>query len=265
MTLESILLLNAVVIASLMLMVWLSSIVQKDASLVDRWWGAGYVVVALTTFLVADQGFAPRKLLILVLVSVWGLRLALYLTWRNWGHGEDKRYQKMRGYWGEPRFLWVSLFTVFLLQGALTWLISLPLQVGQASVTPARLTPIDFLGAFLWLAGLFFESVGDAQLSRFKADRSNQGKVMDKGLWRYTRHPNYFGDAVVWWGLWLIASQTEHGLWTIASPLVMTFLLMKISGVPMLEKDLVRSRPGYADYRARTSPFIPWPPKPTGK
>jgi steroid 5-alpha reductase family enzyme len=261
MELSQILLLNAMVILGLMIFVWLTSLALRDASLVDRWWGAGYVIVATVTFLFADQGFEPRMILLLALAGIWGLRLSLYLTWRNWGAGEDRRYQKMRSYWGAARFLWVSFLTVFLLQGVLMWLVSLPLQIGQASPTPAQLNWVDGLGALLWLCGILFEAVGDAQLARFKADPANRLEVMDRGLWRYTRHPNYFGDALLWWGLFVIAAQTEHGLWALASPLIMTFLLTRISGVPMLERDMARRKPSYADYIERTSAFFPWPPK----
>lgn len=249
----------AVAIVALMAAVWLASLVLRDASLVDRFWGAGFVVVAaLGAWL--GEGFPPRRALLLLLVAIWGLRLSWHLTRRNWGQGEDARYQRMRAAWGE-RFWWVSLFTVYGLQAAILWLVALPLVVGQSSPVPDRITWLDLLGAAVWLAGFLFETIGDAQLRAFKTDPENRGKVMDRGLWRYTRHPNYFGDALLWWGLFLVAAQTRLGVVTMVSPLVMTFLLTRVSGVPMLERQLRKSRPGYEDYCRRTSRFFPWAPK----
>lgn len=247
-------------IALLMLATWVASLVQRDASLVDRVWGPGYALVAALG-LVLGSGAAPRRILLFVLAGIWGLRLGLHLTRRNWGEGEDRRYRRMREHWGADRFPWISLVTVFLLQGALMWLIALPLTVGASSPTPARLTWADALGAALWLVGLLFEAIGDEQLRRFKADPDNEGEVMDRGLWRYSRHPNYFGDAMVWIGIFTVASHTEHGWWTIVSPLLMIFFLTRVSGVPMLERHLHRTRPGYAEYARRTSAFVPWPPR----
>jgi steroid 5-alpha reductase family enzyme len=250
---------SALAIAAMMVLVWFASLARRDASLVDRFWGFGFVVVAaLGAWLGA--GHPPRKVLLLSLVAVWGLRLSIHLTRRNWGHGEDVRYQRMRHAWGD-RFWWVSLFTVYILQAAILWVVALPIVFGQSSATPARLTWIDALGALVWLAGFVFETVGDAQLRAFKADPANRGKVMDRGLWRYTRHPNYFGDALLWWGLFLIAAQAHLGLIAVVSPLVMTFLLTRVSGVPMLERQLLRTRPGYEEYCRRTNAFFPWPPK----
>ncbi len=251
---------NAVAVAALMLLFWLVSLVRRDASLVDRSWGFGFVVVAWTSW--ALGGGAPaRSWLLAALTTIWGLRLALHLTIRNWGEGEDRRYQTMRAFWGADRFPWISLFTVFGLQGLLMWLVSLPVQAGQGTPQPAQLGALDAIGVGVWAIGLVFEVLGDDQLRRFKADPANRGLVMDRGLWRYTRHPNYFGDALVWWGLFLIALSAPANWWTIVSPLIMTFLLTRISGVPMLERHLRRSRPGYDDYCRRTSAFFPLPPR----
>jgi steroid 5-alpha reductase family enzyme len=250
---------SAVLVATMMLLVWLGSTARRDASLVDRFWGLGFVVVATIGGLFG-AGYGPRRALLFGLVAIWGLRLSLHLTRRNWGHGEDARYQKMRRAWGDS-FWWVSLFTVFALQGALVWLVSLPIQAGQSSTEPSRLTVLDFFGAAVWAIGFLFETVGDAQLRAFKADAANRGQVMDRGLWRYTRHPNYFGDAVVWWGIFLVAAQTRHGLLTLVGPLAMTFLLTRVSGVPMLERQLRKTRAGYEEYCLRTNAFFPWPPK----
>lgn len=248
----------AVVIAVVMVATWIVSLVLKNASIVDITWGLGFVVVAWTGR-IATHGNDGRQWLLTVLTTVWGLRLAGYLFWRNHGKGEDFRYRAMRRHWG-ARFPVVSLVTVFGLQGALMWVVSLPLQLGQARETP-DVGVLGIIGAVLWAIGLGFEAVGDAQLARFKADPANAGKVMNRGLWRYTRHPNYFGDACVWWGIALVAAETTLGLWGLLGAVVMTVLLRRVSGVVLLEKSLNRRKPGYAEYVARTSAFLPRPPK----
>lgn len=248
---------TALFTAALMLGVWGLSLARRDASVVDIFWGLGFAMIASTAHRVGD-GVGVRADLLTLLTVIWGVRLGLYLLWRNWGHGEDYRYQAMRRAWGE-RFAWISLFTVFGLQGVLMWFISLPVQLGQVDAGSASLGWLEALGIVLWTIGFLFESVGDVQLARFKADPGNRGKVMDRGLWRYTRHPNYFGDALLWWGLYLLAGPAAR--WTVLSPLAMTVLLLRVSGVPLLEKKLVKTRPQYADYVRRTSAFIPWPPK----
>ncbi len=246
-------------VVAFMLVGWLISVALKDASIVDILWGAGFVVVVWVAFAVGD-GYDGRKWLITILASLWGLRLSIYLFWRNHGKGEDYRYQAMRRHWG-PRFPIISLFTVFGLQGVLMYVISMPLQVAQLSGTPGELTLLDFLGTAIFAIGLAFESIGDFQLARFKADPANAGKVMDRGLWRYTRHPNYFGDAIVWWGLFIVAIAEPWNLLVIFSPIIMTVLLTRVSGVPLLEKSLSKRREGYDEYIRRTSSFIPMPPK----
>ena len=246
-------------VALLMLSVWLLSVWRRDASVVDIFWGPGFAGIALVASAVSDGPLA-RRALVTALALIWGLRLGGYLLWRNWGKPEDFRYQAMRRSWGE-RFAIVSLFTVFALQGVLMWIVSLPVQLAQASPTPEALGFFDALGVGLWLVGMFFESVGDAQLARFKADPANAGRVMDRGLWRYTRHPNYFGDCVVWWGLFAIALGTPGGIYSIVGPIVMTVLLRRVSGVTLLERSLVKRRPGYAEYVARTNAFLPGPPR----
>ena len=243
---------------AVMLGLWLVSLARRDVSIVDIWWGPGFAwLAAIAHALAAAPG--PRGMLLLALVTVWGLRLGGHLLWRNWGHGEDARYARMRRHHGE-RFRWISLATVFGLQAVLQWVVSLPLLLGQLVPGALPLGALDALGIALFGTGLFFETVGDAQLARFKADPSNRGRVMDRGLWRYTRHPNYFGDCLVWWGLFTIAAATPAGPWTIASPLLMTFLLLRVSGVALLERSLVRTRPEYRDYIERTSAFFPRPP-----
>lgn len=247
----------ALVIAILMVGTWLLSLVLKNASIVDITWGLGFVAVAWSGRIDTD-GNAARQWLLTVLVSVWGVRLAGYLFWRNHGKGEDFRYRAMRKHWGQ-RFGLVSLVTVFALQGTLMWIVSLPVQLGQARAT--AIGPLAYIGAAVWLIGIGFEAVGDLQLARFKADPSNAGRVMDQGLWRYTRHPNYFGDSLVWWGIALIAAETGTGAWGLIGAAVMTVLLLKVSGVALLEKSLVKRRDGYREYVARTSAFVPLPPK----
>ena len=243
-------------VAALMLFVWTASLIWRDASIVDRYWGMCFVVVALVCVLVAPS---PRAWLLFILCAIWGIRLSIYLTIRNWGEGEDYRYVAMRERHG-AKFPIVSLFTVFGLQGALSWFISLPFQIAAMN-SGEILTWIDYIGAGIWFIGFAFESIGDWQLRRFKSDPANAGKVMDRGLWRYTRHPNYFGDAVLWWGFYIIACAAPSGVFTLLSPVVMTFLLVKVSGAALLERGLKRTKPKYADYIERTSAFIPWPPK----
>jgi steroid 5-alpha reductase family enzyme len=242
-----------------MLVLWLVSLARRDVSIVDLCWGPGFAWLTAVAFTLAGDPTLRGRLL-LVLVSIWGLRLGSYLLWRNWGAGEDARYARMRRHHG-ARFPWISLATVFGLQAVLQWFVSLPLQLAQLAPGARPLGGFDALGVALFATGLFFESVGDAQLARFKSDPANHGRVMDRGLWRYTRHPNYFGDCLVWWGLFAIAAATPAGPWTIASPLLMTFLLLRVSGVALLERSLVRTRPAYREYIERTSAFFPRPPR----
>ncbi len=248
---------NAAVIAAAMVLLWLLSLGLRDASIVDIFWGLGFVVVAWVTFVLAD-GDTARRVMLVTLVTIWGARLAGYLAWRNIGKGEDYRYRAMRKKAGD-RWWWQSLFQVFLLQGVLMWVVSLPVQAGQ--VPDGGLNLLDAAGAACWVVGLFFETAGDIQLARFKADPANEGQVMDRGLWRYTRHPNYFGDFMVWWGLYLVALATGDAWWTIVGPLVMTVLLMKVSGAGLLERSLSKRKPKYEDYIRRTNAFFPGPPR----
>jgi steroid 5-alpha reductase family enzyme len=248
---------SALVTSVALLLLWALSLRLRDASIVDVFWGLGFAQIAIVACALGD-GLEWRKLLVTGLTVFWGLRLAGYLFWRNAGTGEDYRYQAMRRRAG-ARFGLVSLVTVFGLQGVLMWLVSLPVQLAQAY--PAPLAWLDAAGAGLWAIGMAFESLGDLQLARFKRDPANRGRVMDRGLWRYTRHPNYFGDACVWWGFYLIAC-AAGAWWTIPSPLLMTVLLLKVSGVAMLERTIVKRRPEYAAYMARTSAFVPWFPRP---
>jgi len=246
------------VILLLMTILWLVSLQLKNSSIVDIFWGTGFVISNWVYFVLTPQGFLLRKLLIGALVTIWGLRLSIHILRRNWGKPEDFRYQKWRNEAGSKWPL-QSYLRVFLLQGLLMWIISAPLLAAQRAALPGHLTFLDGLGAFLWLVGFFFESMGDLQLTRFKANPANKGKVLDSGVWRYTRHPNYFGDAAQWWGYYLIALGAG-GWWSIFSPIIMTIFLLRVSGVALLEKTL-ETRPGYKEYIASTSAFIPWFPR----
>jgi steroid 5-alpha reductase family enzyme len=248
----------ALAIAVVMLATWLASLTLKNASIVDIIWGLGFVVVAWAVHARAD-GSPDRQRVLVAMTTLWGLRLAIHLFVRNHGKGEDYRYRAMRKRWG-PRFPLISLGTVFAVQGVLMWIVSLPVQLGQVGTSP-DLGVMAWIGVAVWVIGLFFETVGDAQLVRFKRDPANAGTVMSLGLWRYTRHPNYFGDACVWWGIAMVAAETSVGRWGLIGAATMTVLLRRVSGVTLLEKSLVKRRAGYDDYVARTSPFIPMPPK----
>ena len=246
-------------VVAAMSVLWLLSLRLRDASIVDVFWGAGFAILALF-YAVTTDGFPARQLLLTALVVIWGMRLSLHILRRNAGKPEDSRYAAWRVAGGES-YWWKSYFKVFLLQGVLMWLIAMPLLVALASPVPSRLTLLDALGMAVWAIGFLFESIGDGQLTRFKADPANQGRVLQTGLWRYTRHPNFVGDAVVWWGYFLIAVAVPGGAWTIFSPVLMTFLLMRVSGVTLLEEGLRESKPGYAEYVTRTSAFFPRRPR----
>jgi steroid 5-alpha reductase family enzyme len=248
----------AIAIACMMIAVWAISLVMRDASIVDIAWGSGFVLVAWVSYWLSD-GNSTRSLLLTVLTTIWGLRLAFYLAKRNLGHGEDFRYQSMRRKHGD-RFAIVSLYTVFGLQGLLMFIVSLPIQLGQVREEPG-FGIIGVLGVLVWGVGIYFEAVGDAQLARFKRNPANKGLIMDQGLWRYTRHPNYFGDSCVWWGLGLIAAESSLGIYGLIGPVVMTFLLVKVSGAAMLDRAMLKRKPGYENYVATTSGFIPRPPR----
>lgn len=241
--------------------VWAASVPLRDASLADRAWP--FFIAAPAAFYVWRLGGGdPRQLAMLALVLLWAVRLGLHITVRNWGHGEDRRYQAIRAR-NQPHFALKSLWLVFLLQAALAWIVGLPLLAVSGG---AGWTAWDTLGAAVALGGWATEAIADAQLSRFKRDPGHHGRVMDRGLWRYSRHPNYFGEACFWWGIGLmgLAGGGWAGAWCLASPVLMTFLLLRVSGVALLEKDIGERRPAYRDYIERTSAFIPWPPKRDG-
>jgi steroid 5-alpha reductase family enzyme len=250
---------SAAVVLTAATLLWTVSLRRRDASIVDAFWGPAFALVGA---LGLALGAAPlaRRLLVFALVASWGLRLGLHIHRRNRGQGEDFRYRAMRERHGE-RFGRVSLFTVFLLQGVLVLVVAQPLLVAAGAAQPVALGGLDLAGAVLWAVGFLFEAVGDAQLARFRADPANRGRVMNRGLWRFTRHPNYFGDALVWWGLGLIGCSAPAGLAALAGPLVMTWLLVRVSGAALLERSLLERKPGYRDYVERTSGFFPWFPR----
>ena len=249
---------NLAAVSAMMLSGWVISLVYKNVTVVDTLWGLGFVLVAWLTYLMSD-GYPGRGLLLAALVTMWGLRLSGYLTLRNWGKGEDPRYGGWRQKSGD-RFWLVSLFKVFMLQALFLWVISLVIQMGQTAFAPAHLTGLDALGTVIWAGGFVFESVGDWQLAKFKADPVNKGKVMDRGLWAYTRHPNYFGEFLIWWGIFIVTLSTPGNWWTVISPIIVTAVLLKMTGIPLTEEALVKRRPGYDSYIKRTSAFIPWWP-----
>jgi steroid 5-alpha reductase family enzyme len=249
------------VIMILMTSLWVISIIIRNVSIVDIFWGLGFVLASLVYFL-KTEGFEPRKILIMTLVAIWGLRLSGYLAYRNTGKGEDFRYKEFRRNYGEKRYWWISFFQTFLLQGILMWLISAPLLGAQYYGKDNQLGILDFMGVAVWIIGFTFEAGGDLQLARFKADPANKGRILDEGFWRYTRHPNYFGDSAVWWSFGLI-SLAAGGYIQIFGSILMTGLIIKVSGVALLEKTLKEEKPEYKEYISKTNAFFPWFPKKT--
>ena len=235
---------------------WLVSLAKRDVSIVDSVWSA-LIFLGAAVYACALPQPGPRTTLVLVLAALWAIRLAGYIAWRNWGEPEDRRYVEIRAR-NQPNFEFKSLYLVFIMQAVLAWIVSAaPLG---ALLGLGALGWLDAVGAAVVVFGIVFEAVGDGQLAAFKANPENRGKVMDKGLWHYTRHPNYFGEFCVWWGFYLIAL-SAGGWWAIVSPLLMSVLLLKVSGVTLLEKDITERRPKYRDYIARTNAFFPGIPK----
>ena len=249
----------SLIILILVTLLWIWSVFIKNVSIVDIFWGLGFVVV--NTFYVFMSGeLNARKIVILTLVCIWGFRLAIYLAIRNIGKGEDFRYQEFRQNYGPKRYWWFSYFQTFLLQGILIMIISLPLLGINYNNSNGNLEILDYLGIIIWIIGFTFETVGDFQLSNFKRDPKNKGKILHTGLWKYTRHPNYFGDSAVWWayGIFSIAAGSY---WQAIGAVIMTLLILKISGVSLLEKTLKETKPQYKEYIQKTSSFMPWFPK----
>jgi len=249
----------ALIILILVTLLWVWSVFIKNVSIVDIFWGLGFVIVnAFYVFMSGELN--TRKILILGLVSIWGLRLAIYLSYRNIGKGEDFRYQEFRRNYGPKRYWWFSFFQTFLLQGALIMIVSLPLLGINSSTSSGDLKILDYIGIIVWLIGFTFEAAGDFQLARFKRAIGNKGKVLNTGFWKYTRHPNYFGDSAVWWA-YAIFSISAGSYWQIIGSVVMTLLIIKISGVALLEKTLNDTKPKYREYIKKTNSFFPWFPK----
>jgi steroid 5-alpha reductase family enzyme len=233
---------------------------QRKLTVVDTMWGLGFVLVAAETALVSSggDGDPAMRWILLAMVTIWGVRLAWHLHRRNAGQAEDPRYQELADADGRP-FAQVALMRVFLPQGLAMWFVATPVAVGANNERVC--TWLLVAGVLVWAVGVFFESVGDAQLAAFKRDPDNRGKIMDQGLWRYTRHPNYFGDACVWTGIWLVVAGSWAGLATVVGPIAMTLFLTKVTGAALNEKGMRKSKPGYDEYVRRTSGFIPMPPK----
>ena len=239
-----------------MSLLFMLAVLRRDNSLADIGWGPGFVLVAVSVVML-QADFTARQLLVTSLIAVWGLRLSMRIFRRNWGKGEDFRYQRWRSQWRNHFFL-RSYLQVFLLQGFFMWLISLPAIIVAANVEPG-LNWLDFIGLAVWLTGFFFESVSDWQLDRFLADKENRGKVLDSGLWRYSRHPNYFGEVAMWWGIFLISLSQPWGWAGIIGPVTITTLIVFVSGIPLLEKTMMKNA-GYREYAQRTSVLFPLPP-----
>lgn len=246
--------LNLAISLAVMSGLWVVSAARQDVSVVDLYWGAGFAVIAWVSFW-GYGGAAPRQWLICFIVTAWAMRLTLHLYVRGRGKGEDARYAAMRARRGAA-FKWQSLYIVFGLQGALLWLISLPVQIGLQNSGPAGAW--ETAGAILALAGLGIESVADRQLARFKRNPRNMGKVLDRGLWAYSRHPNYFGELLYGWGIFVISAGDLAVWWTVIGPAAMTFLLLRVSGVPLLEQRLQETMPKYREYAARTPVIMPF-------
>lgn len=240
----------------LALVAWAVASARRNVGLVDIFWSL-FLLSAALVVVSRVPALGPPGWLALALVAAWSLRLAAYLAARNWNAPEDHRYRAIRAR-NEPGFAWKSLYLVFGLQAVLAWLVAAPLVPVIAAT--GELPALQIAGALLTLFGIGYEAIADRQLARFKQDPANAGAVMDQGLWRYSRHPNYFGEFCVWWGFYLQAA-AHGGWWTVISPLLMSVLLLRVSGVTLLERDIGERRPRYREYVARTNAFLPGPPR----
>ncbi len=254
-------LLDAALVFGSFVALWVIGLSMKDSSLVDIWF-APCIATAAALGCVMANGAYPRRLLIAVLAAVWALRLGGYLLWRNWGR-EDPRYARYRKTLEDQgkSFAWHSLTRINLYQGVIVFLALAPIIVAQTAAEPAQLGPLAWAGAAVWAVGVFFQGVSDWQLAGFKADPANAGKVLDSGLWRYSRHPNYFGESCVWWGYWLVACEVPWGWATFFAPAFLTWSILGMMGKELVERRMLKKRPGYQEYVARTSGFIPWFPR----
>jgi steroid 5-alpha reductase family enzyme len=237
-------------------LLWLLSLRIRDVSIIDIFWGPGVAGVVDIAALLGDAG-GQRAAAALFLVNLWAVRLAAHIWARH--KGEDHRYAAMRHHFG-PRWWWWSFFQVFLLQAILIWFVPAPLVAAMLS-SHAPMGWLDWAGTGLATLGLMVETVADSQLARFRLDPANRNKVMDKGLWGWSRHPNYFGESLLWWGFFLLGFAAAHQWWLILSPLLMTFLLLQVSGISLMETGIEDRRPGYGAYKKRVSAFVPWVPK----
>lgn len=249
----------SLIILVLLILLWIVSVFIKNVSIVDLFWGFGFVVIN-AFYVFSSTEISDRQMLLLVLVSLWGLRLSFYLGWRNIGKAEDFRYQEFRKKYGPERYWWFSFFQTFLLQGVLMMLISTPLLGANFGEQNSGLQWLDYAGILVWIIGFTFEAGGDIQLARFKSNPQNKGKVLNTGFWKYTRHPNYFGDSAVWWS-YALFSIAAGSYWLSLGSVLMTLLIIKVSGVALLEKSLTSTKPQYSEYIRKTNAFIPWFPK----
>ncbi len=263
MTAVQLLLTNFIILAGTMTALWAYCVRIRDVSVIDAFWPLGMVILAGTSAWLCD-GAPVRRALLVILTTLWGLRLSSHLFARWRAHGVDPRYAAILGRLMNKKgwsFAKASFLQVFAMQCVLLILVCLPAQLGQIAAEPVSIGIVGWIGVALAITGIVFETVGDAQLKAFLSNPGNAGKVLETGLWRYTRHPNYFGDVCTWWGIWLVAAETGPGRYAIIGPVILTFLLTRVSGVPMLEHRLKKNRPGYEAYLRRTSSFIPWPPR----
>jgi len=250
---------NAALVLVLMAVLWLLSVYRRDVSIVDPWWSIAFLLITSNTII--RTGVTAGKLLLVAAVAAWAIRLWLHLLLRALGKPEDPRYARFRRHYGAHRYWWISLFQVFLLQGCLALAISAPLQVAAAAVAPDPVTAVDLIGSTVFLIGFGFEVVADRQLRVFRRDPTRAGDVLDSGLWRYSRHPNYFGESVLWWGFWMFALDERFGWTTVFAPMLMTWLLVRVSGVSMLDAHLRSTKPAYLAYMGRTPAFVPGRPR----
>jgi steroid 5-alpha reductase family enzyme len=256
---------NALLLVGVMFVLWIVAVRIRDVTFIDSFWAMGMMMLAASTYLQTD-GSEPRKFVLLMLTSIWASRLGAHLLVRWMSEGLDSRYKKILNTAMERRgwsYAKASLLLVFVTQAPLLFIVCLPAQLGQIASEPVALGWLAYTGIVVAVIGIGFETIGDLQLRSFRSDPRNAGKVLDTGLWRYTRHPNYFGDACTWWGIWLVAAETSIGFWTLPGPVLLTWTLMRWSGVPLLEYGMKKRRPGYEDYIKRTSGFFPLPPKKT--
>lgn len=244
------------VMAVMGVLTWIYSLITNDVSIVDSLWSLMFMAAAFV-YVISLESFTERNIILLVLISLWALRLSVFLTIRNWGEDEDRRYQEIRNN-NQPNFRYKSLYIIFGLQALLAWIISTPFLF--AFTSDEVLGGIEAVAILLWLTGFIFESVADFQLYRFKSDDDNKGRVLNTGLWAYSRHPNYFGEFLIWWGFYLFAFSAD-AWWTIFAPLLMTVLLLKVSGVSLMEKGITERRKEYRSYIETTNAFIPGKPR----